>query len=214
MNNNTLVQTVFRSLIALSVPALPMSAICQAANAATTYDVVRDFTTKANPNGVWSYSDDNGLLAHAYHRYQGVKGLDNWSNDATGGYDVTVARNKTGAPVTLYDGVLTIPVQYLLLSPDLTGADANVIFEAPSAGTYTVSGNFMGLDSPEGQAAHINIIENGNEYLYGQYARSGVKRRFHFVVPLAAGDTLNFQSAGDNHKNRHDVGLSVKIIGP
>jgi hypothetical protein len=215
MNNNTLLQTVFRSLIALSMPALPMSAICQAANAATTYDVVRDFTTKANPNGVWSYSDENGLLADKANLYQGVSALKNWSNDAAPGYNVTILRNRTDAPVTLYDGVLTIPVNYLMLSPDSNVTAANVVFRAPSAGTYTVKGNFLGLDRPEAFGTRLNIIENGSKYIYGtQYARSGVKRRFRFVLSLAAGDTLDFQSEGSRSKGRYDVGLTVKIIGP
>jgi hypothetical protein len=192
-----------------------MSAICQAANAATTYDVVRDFTTKANPNGVWSYTDDNGPLAHSSRRYQGVKGLDNWSNDVTtGGLNVTIVRNMTGAPVTLYDGVLTLPANYLMLSPQDNQADAFVVFTAPTAGTYTLNGNFTGLDNPEGHRAEALIVEDGNKYLFGQYVRFGVKRRFHFTLSLAAGDTLAFQCVGDNLKNRHDIGVTAKIVGP
>jgi hypothetical protein len=57
-----------------------IAALSATAHASTTYDAVRDFSIKANPNGVWSYQDAANL-AHAHRKYQGVVGLENWFDD-------------------------------------------------------------------------------------------------------------------------------------
>jgi hypothetical protein len=188
-----------------------------AAHGASTYDVVRDFNIKANPNGVWSYQNSSNNLAYSARRFQGIPGLENWSDDANSPDTVTIVRNKTGGPVSLFDQEMTLPPNCLALesSNDSAIGDANIVFHAPAAGTYTIKGNFLGLDVKEAHYTHINIFKNSDDYLLGTYAKANRKVRFDLIVALAAGDTITFQvESSGSVKARHDVGLSAKITGP
>jgi hypothetical protein len=186
-----------------------------AAHGASTYDVVRDFNIRANPNGVWSYQDTTNL-AYAHHQYQGVRRLDNWSDDANSPNTVTIVRNKTGAPVSLFDQEMTLPPNYLALESGngSQGDSANIVFTAPSTGNYTITGDFRGLDHREAGDTHVYVIEDGTQYLWGGNAKP-YRLKFNLNAALAAGDTITFQ-VEDNYRThaRHDVGLTAKITGP
>jgi hypothetical protein len=188
-----------------------------AAHGASTYDVIRDFNIKANPNGVWSYQNPSGNLAYSARRFEGIPGLENWSDDANSPDTVTIVRNKTGAPVSLFDQEMTLPPNYLALESG-NGAQqdpANIVFTAPSTGNYTIIGNFAGLDVKEAGYTICNVIKNGDDYLVGRSAKPHQKIKFNLNLALAAGDTITFQVEGNERTHaRHDVGLTAKITGP
>ncbi len=64
-------QASFALALAASMPFI------HAARATTTYDLVKDFSIKSNPNGVWTYMD-SAPLAYNHKSYEGVSGLENW----------------------------------------------------------------------------------------------------------------------------------------
>jgi hypothetical protein len=188
----------------------------QAARATTTYDLVKDFSIKSNPNGPWAYLDSAVPLVYNHTKYEGVKGIDNWSNDLDYPDQVTIARNKTGQTVSLDNGAVTLPTNYILMDPE--GYGAVIQFQAPIAGLYTVKGSFLGLANPEAGDNNLALIElnslNGGGVLFSASIRSGKERRFNFTVTLAAGDILYFQKMRNKSKKLDDVGLTAKIISP
>jgi hypothetical protein len=194
-----------------------IAALSATAHASTTYDAVRDFSIKANPNGVWSYQD-SANLAYAHRKYQGVLGLENWSDDLPREQGVMIARNKTGAPVTLNNGTLTIPTNYLLLDPEHNTPGAIVTFTAPVAGTYTAKGDFLGLDTDGARYTHAIIYYNADDHgsgdLYDQFMHNGKTAKFKVTQAMQAGDTLGFFIERNSKNRPDDIGLAVKITGP
>jgi hypothetical protein len=204
-------QASFALALAASMPFI------HAARATTTYDLVKDFSIKSNPNGVWTYMD-SAPLAYNHKSYEGVSGLENWSNDDAYPRTVTIAKNKTGQTVSLDSGAVMLPPGYLLMDAELCGPFGAVIqFQAPVAGTYTVKGNFLSLANPEMQHNVVDIYQNslqGDQQLFYAKAGTGKDRKFHFSVTLAAGDTLLFNATSNFRKGLNDVGLTAKITGP
>jgi hypothetical protein len=90
-------------LCAIALTVLPLAT----AHATTKYDMVKQFSIKQNPAGVWSYWDDNysSPLPYAHRNYKGVKGFQCWSNKSpyVNG-KVTIGVNKTGQTITLDKG--------------------------------------------------------------------------------------------------------------
>jgi hypothetical protein len=184
---------------------------CQTAQASSHYDVVKDFSIKANPNGVWTYMD-SAPLEYASRTYGGVSKLDNWSNDLQGSNFVNILRNETGAPVILDGGNLTLPTNYLYMNSQDNINGVTVRFQAPVAGNYEVKGNFMGLDTHQHRSG-IYIKLNG-KYLFYKRAASGKAKKFRLSLTLAEGDDVDFIVPSYTRDKPHDVGLTAKITGP
>jgi hypothetical protein len=190
----------------------------QTAHAASTYDLVKEFSIKSNPNGVWTYMD-SAPLAYNHKSYEGVSGLENWSNDVAYPNTVTIAKNKTGQTASLDNGSVMLPPDYLLVDAESAGPYGAVIqFEAPTAGLYTVKGSFLGLAHPEAGnnlvLIELNSLTGGGE-LFQATVRSGREKKFNFTVTMAVGDHLYFQESRTLSKKKlNDVGLTAKITGP
>jgi hypothetical protein len=187
----------------------------QAARATTTYDLVKDFSIKSNPNGPWAYLDSAVPLVYNHTKYEGVKGIDNWSNDLDYPDQVTIARNKTGQTVSLDNGAVTLPTNYILIDPE--GYGAAIAFQAPTAGLYTVKGSFLGLANPEAgnDLVFIDLNSlNGGGNLFEATVRSGKEKKFNFTVTMAVGDHLYFVVSRTAKNKLNDTGLTAKITGP
>ncbi len=183
----------------------------QPARASTHYDAVKDFSSKENPAGVWSYNDLR-LLTHRHSHYEGVMGIEGWSDDVKYDDDVTIRKNKTGHTVVLHGGNLIIPTDHLMLQDEANDDGATVQFQAPSAGVYHVRGDFLSL-SPNG-VAHTVYVSLNNNGLFGKRISHGHKRGFNLTVTLAVGDKLQFSSGRQIKEKPTQTGLAVKIIGP
>jgi hypothetical protein len=190
------------------VLAMPIS---QTAQAATHYDLVKDFSIKANPNGVWTYMD-SAPLKYASRTYGGVSKLDNWSNDLQGSNFVNILRNETGAPVILDGGNLTLPTNYLYMNSQDNINGVTERFQAPVAGSYEVKGNFMGLDTHQPRSG-IYIKLNG-KYVFYKRVASGKAKKFRLSLTLAEADDVDFIVPSYTRDKPHDVGLTAKITGP
>jgi hypothetical protein len=103
--------------------------------------MVKDFSIKENPNGVWAYWDyiDNTPLAYSRRSYKGVKGFECWTNDQLRPDRLTIGINKTGQTLTLDNGNFVLPPGYVMIDPE-HDADAYVLFTAPVSGRYTING--------------------------------------------------------------------------
>ncbi len=153
-------------------------------NADTTYNMVTGFSNTSNPNGVWTY-EYNGT---AFTDAQGISSaLPGWYNGGTQPNSIVILQNVTGS--AFVNLTVTDPTNTLYLDPQ-SGSVA-VLFTAPSAGTYTIAGNFLGIDKFE-NSHPVSILDNGLVVWSGTIASYGTDDSFNFAETLKAGDTISF----------------------
>jgi hypothetical protein len=173
---------------------------------------VADFSPRANPGGPWSYFD-SALLTHTHTRYKGVQGFPNWSDDVPYPDRITIGRNRTGQPVVLFGGDLVIPTDHLMIDDEESGVLAIVQFTAPTAGTYTLKGDFKAL-AANGPGHGVAIDVNNEHGIFGKFISHGNVRKFDLTVTLAVGDTLQFEVGRGKPVRPTQTGLKLKIVGP
>lgn len=162
-----------------------------------TYDLAADFSTAANPNGVWHYGYSTALggaliLHTSTSAHPAYAGIDNWHTDL--GYGVPVIlRNSTADAVTNNTGTIVLTAGQLASHPGTGGEFSVVRFTSPEAGLFNVSGAFLGADLV-GASTDVHILLNGSAVfdgnVFGFGAGSGTS--FNSNWSLAAGDTLDF----------------------
>jgi PEP-CTERM motif len=178
---------------------------------ATTYDAVTDFSTaNGNPNGVWSYRNQNGTLLNTTATAPSGS-LPEWNYNSGYGY---VVGNSTGT--TYGNGTVQYRADYLTLDGGSTGV--MVRFTALNAATYTVTGNFQANDNYP-QAHVVEIIKNGTSVEVSLTSPSSYNSdptigaaTFSFATALAAGDYLDFLSAGFSPGNYASTGLQAQLV--
>lgn len=180
------------TLRGLSV-ALWMSAVVVPITKASTFNIVSGFSGSANPNGVWSYYYDLASLTPYSASTQSVSnfegsGVAGW-DDGLGEPDFTdIGVNNTGSNLTVC-GTCSIPTGYIFTDPE--GIGTEILFTAPSAGNYVISGNFMGAD--EGQNSHpVEILDDGAVKFSSTISSFGGTESFDLSESLNAGDTIAF----------------------
>jgi hypothetical protein len=178
--------------------------------ARTGYDAVKNYSIRGNPNGPWSYLSGI-LLPHKANSVQGIKRLLVWYSSlqpcCNNGY---VVRNTTGATAD----VLTIvsPVDHLWFDPQSNPA-ITVRFQAPKAGLYVFSGDFLGIDTNE--VSHsVLIMNNGTQVFGGTIASFGQSLPYQLKLTLAVGDTIDFICQTGATLNDLSTGLAVKVSAP
>ncbi len=195
---------------ALCLALLTAPAIGNMAHASSRYDAVKDFSIKSNPNGVWTYMD-SAPLAYAHRKYESVKGLFNWSDDIAYPNGASIILNKTGATVSLDDGTTNLPTDYLALDAEATGADLR--FTAPTAGSFAINLEALGLNTDEQHRSAIILYHNKNAFFSFRLG-SNRHRRHKFTMTMAVGDTLDFLDVRNKPGRPDYIGVAVKITGP
>ena len=195
---------VILGLVILGVPQV---------KAGSLYDAVADFSIAANPNGQWSYLYDNGsgpqLLTHAVANY-GATGVDAWVNGLSGSQAAATMKNTTASTVTI-SGTVLLPPNLLNMDPVINKSDITR-WTAPSAGTWSISGLFQGVDIFE-HSHTVELLENSTTILLGPSTISsyGQKVTFSTDVTLAKGDTIDFIVHGATVYTNLGTGLSATI---
>jgi hypothetical protein len=200
----------------LSTTVLLVGAICvslHGARASTYYNVVKQFSTKANPGGVWSYYGSE-LLPYRRTHYKGIKDLDGWSNGLEYKKNrVTILRNKTGHAVSFFHGDLVIPTDHVMMDgADIAGGGV-VQFTAPVAGSYSLKGDFLSL-AKDGAPHGVQVLLNQATQLWNHNLASGHDHKFKLTVTMAEGDTLQFFVFPSQANGPLQTGLAAKIVGP
>ncbi len=204
-------QKLRQAALCLALSTAP--AIGNMAYASSRYDAVKDFSIKSNPNGVWTYMD-SAPLQYAHRTYDGVKKLYNWSDDQENPFDLSIIRNRTGAPVTLDDGTLTLPTNYLAMHAEDNRPGAQLQFQAPSAGTYAVKLEVAGVNTKEAREIGVIVYQNGVA-IASISVHGGSHKHYAANFALEAGDTLAFLAGGSSKDTRPDyIGIALKISGP
>jgi hypothetical protein len=159
----------------------------QSLHADTVYNIVTGFSHTTNPNGVWTY-DYNGTAysnSQGYSNDQGT-GLPGWWTGAAIPNSIIINQNITGQTVNYI--TISDPTNTLWMDPE--SGTVSVVFTAPSAGTYTVTGDFLGIDMT-GNLHPVEILDNGN-VIWSNTITVGVDDSFNFQETLNSGDTISF----------------------
>ncbi len=149
---------------------------------------INNIVTGSNPNGAWTYNY-NGI---AFTGSQGVSnfagmGLPGWWTGQPIPNSLIIVQNVTGSTVNY----LTIqdPTNTLWLDPE--SGNASVVFTAHSAGTYAITGAFLGIDT--GENSHpVEILDNGSVIWNGTISSFGGNDPFNLSKSLSAGSTITF----------------------
>jgi hypothetical protein len=175
---------------AISTLALLMMA-AGTLKAGIVYDANSDFSTAVNPNGAWSYlfsiGSVNGVPLDKMAPF--APGLVGWTDGLEVANAVNIWKNTTTS--TINHGTIASPPGLLGMDPQSYTAITR--WTTPSAGTWTISGLFQGIDT--GQYAHnVEIIVNSSTQLLSPTTISSLGQQvtFNDTVNLSQGDTVNF----------------------
>lgn len=167
---------------------LVLLVFAQVLRADTTYDLVTGFSSGSNPNGVWSY-DNNGspfLVSQGSSSVNGT-GIPGWWTGQAVPNSLVIALNNTGS--TTVFSTVSVPSNTLWLDPE--SGNVSIVFAAPSAGTYTIDGAFLGIDSV-GNSHPVEVLDDGTVVFSGTISSFGQSDPFDFTESLGAGDTISF----------------------
>jgi hypothetical protein len=151
-------------------------------------DVVTGFSSTTNPNGVWTYEYDGTAFSsgQAVTNFVG-SGLSGWYDGEAEPNAIYILQNVTGSNASAE--TIVDPTGTLWMDPE--GGNVSVMFTAPAAGTYTITGDFLGIDT--GENSHpVDILDNGTGVLSGTISSYGQDDPFSFPETLSAGDTITF----------------------
>lgn len=201
-----------RYLISASI--LVSAALAASQAGAATYSAAGDFSLSTNPNGVWSYLYSNTLLSHT--STSGT--IEDWWNGQGLPNSVIVGRTTSGPAII--SNTVTFGSTFLTIDPESQTVD--VRFTAPSAGTYTITGEFFGADTQTncsgGCAVHpVLITDSVSGTIFGPQTISTYLQTYTFSLTetLVAGELVDFlaqtgSSGGCNYCNL-STGLEATI---
>ena len=174
------------------------------ANWGPGYDALGDFSIAANPNGPWSYLTSGVLL-----NMSGASGGAAWWNNG-GGLSTQdgIYQNITGQ--TLIGGGNAIPADHLDLSPNV--GNVAVRFTAPSAGSWSVSGDFSGVEQSTTQSHSVAILVNGTSAFSGTISSAGQSDPFNLNLTFETGDTIDFINYAGPTVYWDNTGLAARIV--
>jgi hypothetical protein len=186
----------------------------------TWYDAAADFSPTANPNGVWSYGWSSfGSVVFNLFSFSGNSGgstgggLDMWWGSPGGLPDI--GHNGTLNTWTCCSSV-SVPPGQLEFHPGPSGENAIIRWTAPSAGYYTVSAIFTGMDYAGPTTTDVHVLQNGTAIFNGNvsgYSTTGAQS-FSTTLNVSAGDATDFVvGIGIDASYLYDTtGVSVTIL--
>jgi hypothetical protein len=184
------INSVFRGLARPFFLAVAMSACW-----AQTYDVAASFeqgwVTNSNPNGVWSYGYSSGFTTSVtlfdttdvYPRYQRI-----WVSPAAGTGLTPDASLNYGPAYN--DGNVDFLANEFLLVAGLGGQYSDLVFTAPTAGTYSIVSEFRGAQYGIGTV--VGVIANGQVLFSSSVTSDGQLVPFNTQIALNAGNKVVF----------------------
>ena len=191
-----------RSLATNAFPLLAFSilaGLCSQVNGQTTFDAVADFSTNANPNGVWSYgwANEQGgtfqLLATPWTSGSGDAG---WWSGLSEPDSMLIDKDYSGS--ALSDGSVVFDSDTLHMDPEENTAVTR--FTVPSNGVYSVSGLFR-LQDTGTHAHYLAILLNGSTNVFNVFTSGGIfgsEYPFSFAANLTQGETVDFTASCTN----------------
>ncbi len=169
------------------------------------------FTNHTNPNGVWSYGYSSGPTGLVTLFDQATQGAYNGPNAQ---FWLSSTVNNGGSPSVEYNngpaynnGNIDFLANQVVLVAGVGGQYADLIFTAPSSGTYSITSNFRG--DQYGIGTSVGVVANGSVLFSSSVTADAQNVPFSTQVSLTAGSTVAFY-AGPGSGNQN-TGLSVII---
>lgn len=196
-----------------------LAAICAAGLSARgdVFDAAKDFSTSANPNGVWTYGYETTLggpltLNSTSGASLAGTGLEYWQTNIASN-DPLLAYNATSSVIN-YTSVVVQPGQ-LFFHPGPQDQYETVRFVAPKAETLQLSALFTGIDTT-GTTTDVHILLNGTSLFSGLINGYGSTQTYSNLLTFAAGDKLDVSVGyGSNGTYFNDsTALSVLLSSP
>jgi hypothetical protein len=207
-------RTLVKRKLALPLAALllmfvlvPQAARAQSWNAATDFE--KGWTTKSNPNGVWSYGYSWGLNPVTLYNLTG-SGFDGsntqywYSSSVNDEYSPAVQYNDGAA---YNNGSVDFLAHEFVLVAGVGGSYSDLIFTAPASGDYSVVGSFRGAQYDIGTV--VAIVANEDILFNSSVTSVNETVPFDTQVTLKKGGTIVF-SAGPGG-GLQNTGLAVTI---
>jgi hypothetical protein len=142
----------------------------------STFSAYADFSTAANPNGVWSYGENagSGLVLDPLP----TAGAMAYTGTGTAGTTTVIQANSA--------------TQSLTLKPGNPSMAADVRWTAPAAGTYSITGTFS--DSTGIASTSVHVLLNGDSLVTGSITPGGTSSIpiNQSSVTVSAGATIDF----------------------
>ncbi len=172
-----------------------------------TYSAVGDFSIAANPNGAWTYLYGGTVLPDKSTSCNSIAGLDCWYNNIAVPNSAAIEANDTGTTASFQ--TIVLPTNVLDLDPELN-SNVDVRFTAATAGSYSIVGEFLGIDTSE-NSHPVEILDDGAVVFSGTIATYGQTNAFNLVESLHAGDVLDFENLTPGTFNNLSTGLAATI---
>jgi hypothetical protein len=183
------------------------------------FDLGRDFSFTANPNGPWRYGYTTGseLTGGAFTPMAVVEHappMTFWhpGRGQAGYYPYIAAAQDRLATVTDQTGSWTLRPNEIALEASNTGEHAVIEFIAPVAGTFAISADFTGIH--KGVSTTDAQVRIGDEILFrADVTATRPTANFRATRTLNAGDVLTFAIGyGANRTHYNDTtGLILTI---
>lgn len=201
----------------ISVEQVTRISVAQIPEAGSDFNVSRDFSTNANPNGSWSYGWAMELdgsfeilsnkLPPSNFNIFGWKGVG----------EAPSAFIQSGSDGMHPFGTTTIEPGQVALHPGPDGEYSIIRWTAPQAGSYRITGNFTGLSGYNGApptTTDVHVLRNGKP-LFESFLNlhsKGNEAAFDVTPQLEAGDTVDFVVGFGNGSYGWDsTGLNVTL---
>lgn len=179
------------------------------------FDAGSEFSAFVNPNGVWSYgwSTNLGSAFQLSTTTDVENGFDRWTGNLSLDGHPSVYHNGTGSTITVPSTLQTLQAGQLAAHPGSGGEYALVRWTAPTAGNFSITTSFFGVDQ-NGASVDVHVLRNSIAIFNGTVTGFNVPTSFFTNIVVGTGDTIDFAVGyGSNGTYFDDLtGLSATII--
>ena len=179
---------------------------------AVVYDAAADFSTVNNPNGVWSYGYESSSTFTLFNTVGNTGGSIDYRKDANID-SLGVYKNITGSALTY--GTVKLDAGELVQHPGNSAERSIVRFTAQTAGTYSVSLAYKGVDYVGPTSSDADVKVNGVSQFTGNVNGFGPTSLISYssTFVLAASDTIDSSVGFGNNGNYYydSTGVSFRV---
>ena len=186
---------------------------------ASDYDLSRDFSITANPNGVWSYGYENALgSAFVLLQYpktnRSENGVPIWAWEKQPPESAGVYHNPSATTATSDGGDGIYPSKTTFFYPGYPGRMDNfavIRFTAPpgGGGTYRLDTGVLPIYTTRQGDTDFHVLRNGIE-LYGVNLSGSATARYSNEVALAVGDVIDLAIGRGADNSLNYSGLKIQ----
>ncbi|HEY6945140.1 MAG TPA: hypothetical protein VI431_08360 [Candidatus Acidoferrum sp.] len=175
----------------------------------------RGWTSRRNPNGVWSYGYSSGftnpITIYDKAVQNGINGpnAQYWLSSSPDTVGTSPAAEYNNGPAMNDGNIGFLPNEFLLVA-GIRGQYSDLIFTAPAEAEYSIAGDFRGAQYGVGTV--VGIVAGGKVLFSSRVTSMDEHVPFQITLPLQAGNTVVFSvGPGGGAQN---TALSLTITRP